>query len=223
MTAKPFGVMFGRLVRQKRAKLGLSQEALAERALGSPLRKAEISRLETGKIENPHAQTLEAIRTVLGISDDEISRMRAEAGAVEDTVQAILGRLAREGQDAFITGERLSPILTKFGIEQPDALTAEEQVALLRSKAADYARLRAEIESIDERSTAVGSLKNGARDAIARLDLPEVERLLARVCEIETEIVAESKFLRGQNTLLMGDARKAYDCFTAAAAAVKQS
>ena len=53
-----FGVPFGRLVREKRGIEGLSQDALAEK---SDLTKARISDIETGKIANPQAKTVDAL------------------------------------------------------------------------------------------------------------------------------------------------------------------
>src|SRR5262245_10426582 len=58
----PFGVLFGRLVREKRGIEGLSQDGLAER---SGLPKARISEIETGKIANPQARTVDALCVAL--------------------------------------------------------------------------------------------------------------------------------------------------------------
>jgi transcriptional regulator with XRE-family HTH domain len=46
-----FGVLFGRLVREKRAIEGLSQDGLAEK---TSLTKARISDIENGKIASAH-------------------------------------------------------------------------------------------------------------------------------------------------------------------------
>ena len=48
------GVLFGRLVREKRGVEGLSQDGLADK---TGLTKARISDIETGKIANPQAKT----------------------------------------------------------------------------------------------------------------------------------------------------------------------
>jgi transcriptional regulator with XRE-family HTH domain len=63
-----FGVVFGRLVREKRGIEGLSQDGLAEK---SGLPKARISDIETGKIANPQARTVDALCVALNISREE--------------------------------------------------------------------------------------------------------------------------------------------------------
>ena len=64
----PFGVPFGRLVREKRGIEGLSQDGLAHK---SGLPKARISDIETGKIANPQARTVDALCVALNISWEE--------------------------------------------------------------------------------------------------------------------------------------------------------
>jgi transcriptional regulator with XRE-family HTH domain len=63
-----FGVLFGRLVREKRGIEGLSQDGLAEK---SGLAKARISDIETGKIANPQTRTVDALSVALNISREE--------------------------------------------------------------------------------------------------------------------------------------------------------
>jgi transcriptional regulator with XRE-family HTH domain len=65
-----FGVLFGRLVREKRGIEGLSQDDLAQR---SGLRKARISAIETGKIARPQQRTIDALCVALNISRAECS------------------------------------------------------------------------------------------------------------------------------------------------------
>ena len=67
----PFGVLFGRLIREKRGIEGLSQDGLAEL---SGLTKAHISVIETGKIFRPQPKTVDALCRALNISDDELAR-----------------------------------------------------------------------------------------------------------------------------------------------------
>jgi transcriptional regulator with XRE-family HTH domain len=63
-----FGVLFGRLVREKRGIEGLSQDGLADK---SGLQKARVSDIETGKIANPQARTVDALCVALNISLEE--------------------------------------------------------------------------------------------------------------------------------------------------------
>ena len=63
----------------------------------------------------------------------------------------------------------------------------------------------------------LGNLKAAAKDAAERLDFAEVEALLARVDEVETEIAAQTKELRADNALLQGKIDAAYAHLSAAA------
>jgi transcriptional regulator with XRE-family HTH domain len=65
-----FGVLFGRLVRQKRGIERLSQDGLAQT---SEVPKARISAIETGKIGSPHPRTVDALCVALNISPAELS------------------------------------------------------------------------------------------------------------------------------------------------------
>jgi transcriptional regulator with XRE-family HTH domain len=60
----------GELIRQRRMKLGVTQEELAERvaSLGEPIRQADISRIERGRVSFPRRARLEAIATALDLS-----------------------------------------------------------------------------------------------------------------------------------------------------------
>lgn len=59
----------GDLIRQRRVKLDLTQEELAERVtdLGEPIRQADISRIERGLVSFPRRARLEAIATALNV------------------------------------------------------------------------------------------------------------------------------------------------------------
>ena len=63
-----FGVLFGRLVKEKRGIEGLSQDGLAGKC---GLAKARISDIEKGKIGNPQAKTVDALCVALNISREE--------------------------------------------------------------------------------------------------------------------------------------------------------
>src|SRR5258708_27984260 len=98
-----FGVLFGRLVREKRGIEGLSQDDLAGK---SDLTKARISDIETGKVNNPQARTVDALCVALNISREERASCRV------------------------FTGPRLPPRLLeslalRFGYANPDSSEAE--------------------------------------------------------------------------------------------------
>jgi len=58
---------------------------------------------------------------------------------------------------------------------------------------------------------------DAAQDVANRLDFDEVESLLYRVDEVETEIAAETKIVRARNALMRGRAEQASDILSAAA------
>ena len=64
----------GEQLRRWRVRAGLSQEALAERA---GLSVQAIGALETGKRRRPYPQTIAALATALGLSDQEAMALRA--------------------------------------------------------------------------------------------------------------------------------------------------
>ncbi|MEM8959500.1 MAG: tetratricopeptide repeat protein [Pseudomonadota bacterium] len=92
-----------------------------------------------------------------------------------------------------------------------------ELIQFLDLKAQEYASFQAQIDLIDERTAGLGNLKAAAKDAAERLDFEEVETLLARVDEVETEIAAQTKELRADNALLRGRVEEAYRLLSAAA------
>jgi transcriptional regulator with XRE-family HTH domain len=72
-----FGARFGNLIREKRGVEGWSQDDLA---LKSDLTKARISDLETGKVANPQARTIDALCVALNISREERDACRVIDG-----------------------------------------------------------------------------------------------------------------------------------------------
>src|SRR2546421_12691160 len=115
----PFGVLFGRLVREKRGIEGLSQDGLANK---SGLAKARISNIETGKIANPQARTVDALCVALNISREE--RAACHAAPASGLPPRLLDKLARH-----------------FGHDMPDA-TEEELEAFLMAKAEEFREMR---------------------------------------------------------------------------------
>lgn len=63
---------FGRLVRQARTKLGLTQEALAAEALGNADRKGYISNIENGRLPGITSDTVRKIAEAIDISAEQV-------------------------------------------------------------------------------------------------------------------------------------------------------
>ncbi|MEM6939878.1 MAG: hypothetical protein AAF943_18080 [Pseudomonadota bacterium] len=80
----------------------------------------------------------------------------------------------------------------------------------LGKKAEEYEALKAQVDAIPENMQRLANLKAAAQDAIARVDLDEVENLMSMVHEAELEEAAKSAEIRADNALLRGDTAKAY-------------
>lgn len=96
-------IKFGRLVRQARAELSLTQEALAAAALGNPDRKGYISNIEKGRLP--------------GITSDTVRKI---AEAIDLSVQDIPVSLRWHG--ALVTSPSNIPPETQVGSEPPRLL-----------------------------------------------------------------------------------------------------
>jgi transcriptional regulator with XRE-family HTH domain len=207
-----FPAAFGRLIKRLRGEQGLTQQQLAEKvwpvSANGESRKGDISKLETGK-SNPHADTVQRLADVLSIAPDDIDTLRH---------RATLSLSAQLNDIAVLTRDELELLASRFELDKPHAASDAALKQFLTDKAVEYRAYRAQIESIDSRTAGLGNLKSAARDAAERLDFAEVEAMLSRVDQVETEIAAETKELRAANFLLQGRVDDAYQCYAAAAA-----
>ena len=78
MVSPSFAALFGQEVRRARKTQGLTQEQLADRVLGDPTRKGDVSKLENGHRE-PTAETVRRYADALGIPAATIAALRAQA------------------------------------------------------------------------------------------------------------------------------------------------
>jgi transcriptional regulator with XRE-family HTH domain len=130
-----FGVLFGRLVREKRGVEGLSQDGLADKA---GLTKARISEIETGKTANPQARTVDALCVALAISRDE--RAACHSAPASGLPARLLEKLAR-----------------RFGADMPDA-TEEELETFLMAKAEEFGEMRERLEKLAASESRIGDI-----------------------------------------------------------------
>ena len=197
-----FGVLFGRLVREKRGIEGLSQDSLAARA---DLTKARISDLETGKIDNPHAATVDAICVALNISRDE--RSACYGGARTDLPPRLLENLA-----------------LRFGCDHPDSSQAELE-AFLCNKANEFRDMQARLAKITLAEGRVAELAGAAAQALGEGDIQVADQRLAEAEAVQLESTTlaaldrqcELRFARGHAALLAGDVATATAHWEAAA------
>ncbi len=202
------------MVKRKRAAAKLTQGQLAC-ALYPNLaeeeaekRKGDISKLENGRTHNPTTQTIQRIADAVGISGGEIDALHRR---VQMSASEQLDHIPVLDRDA------LELLASRFDIPQPHAMTDAALQQELTKRAEDYRRYKAEVDGIDERYRSLSNLKAAAQDAINRIDLPEVDRLLELVHETELEEAARTAELRADNALLRGDPVRAAAILSSAA------
>ncbi len=148
----------------------------------------------------------------------EMLRHSKETADALDDVRAKYGSLARSLDELrTLHRSQLEALARRFGFDEPDTLGDEELRDLLEAKAGEYRVYKTNIDAIDEHAKGLGNLKGAAKEATERLDFAEVENLLSRVDQVETEIAAKTKELRAENALLRGRVDEAFDHFSAAA------
>ncbi|WP_299625405.1 helix-turn-helix domain-containing protein [uncultured Tateyamaria sp.] len=198
-------VAFGALIKRKRGEARLTQETLAGDVFGDSTRKADISRIENGRV-TPQEATIQKLCDALAISAAETEHIRQARPAAEQL--ANIPALSRE---------ELQNLGARFELEGAFSLPDDELRRLLTLKADEHRVLKAEVDSIDDRLKRLSNLKAAAQDAIARVDLDEVEELLSRVQEVELEEAAKTAELRANNALLRGRVNQAFRILCAAA------
>lgn len=183
----PFGVLFGRLVREKRGVEGLSQDGLADKA---GLTKARISDIETGKIANPQVRTVDALCVALAISRDE------RAACHSDPASGLPAHL-------------LEKLVRHFGAEMPEA-TEEELESFLMAKAEEFGEMRERLEKLAATEGRISELVNAANAALGEGDFETADDLLkeAEAVQMQSSTVvalkkqAELRIARGKAALI---------------------
>jgi transcriptional regulator with XRE-family HTH domain len=185
-----FGVLFGRLIRDKRGIEGLSQDDLAGK---SGLSKARISEIENGKIKSPQARTVDALCVALNISRDERNECRA------------------------INGPRLPPRLLenlalRFGHGNPDA-SEDELEAFLKEKAAEFREMQIRLAHMDGVEGRIADLLAAANIALEEGDFQIADERLAEAegAQLASKTLralegqSKLRFERGHAALLNGE------------------
>ena len=186
----PFGIMFGRLVREKRGVEGLSQDGLAEK---SGLTKARISDIETGKIANPQIKTIDALCVALNIQRSE--RDGCHAAAAPDLPPHLLADLAR-----------------RFGKDTPNA-TEEDLHLFLMAKAEEFQVMRERLKGMAETEGRISELIRAANAALGQGEFGTADSLMAQAeavyLQTSTIVVLEKqaqlRIERGNSALIGSD------------------
>lgn len=161
---------------------------------------------------------IDIARTTDGITIT-LDRVDANTAETKADVKEALNRIGNvESFLANLEGQSTADLrivaaaFEEYALHEKPAL-----IKFLTQKAEEYRRYRAQIDGLDERVAAIANLKDAAQDAAARLDFDEVETLLSRVDEVETEIATEIKEARATNALLRNRPEKAFQILSAAA------
>lgn len=197
---------FAALIKRKRGEAKLTQETLALDVFGDSARKADISRLENARVPKPQEATVQKICTALNISAAEMEPIR----------QSRLSA-AQLDQIPTLSREELENLAARFEIAGVFDRSDADLRHLLTQKATEYRALKAEVDGIEDGLKRLSNLKSAAQDAIARIDLEEVEEILSRVQEVEKEEAAKTAELRAENALLRGKVDQAYALYCDAA------
>jgi len=148
----------GRVIRQRRIEMGLTQEALAE-LVGDGVGQAEISRLERDRVVLPRRARLEQIAQALGLSLGTLLARSGWAGAEDE-----LGASPSPAPSPTVTTR------ADIAAEPDPASTLHEEMALLsdaRDRARDVVR-RTETMIRESQDT-----MSRARQVVGRRMIPE--------------------------------------------------
>jgi transcriptional regulator with XRE-family HTH domain len=157
-----FGVLFGRLIREKRGIEGLSQDALAGK---TGLTKARISELENGKIQNPQIKTVDALCVALNIPRNERDQCRT---ATEPRLPPRL----------------LENLALRFGHQNPDALEGDLET-FLKEKATEFRKMQERLADITAAEGRIADLLAAANAALEEGDFQTADGHLAKAEEAQ--------------------------------------
>ncbi|MBV0911719.1 AAA family ATPase [Anianabacter salinae] len=138
---------------------------------------------------------------------DGFADLRADIAELREAIENVGGA----------SRDVLELLAARFGIADAHDRSDADLRQLLTDKATEYRALKREVDAIDDGLKRLSNLKAAAQDAIARVDLEEVEEILSRVQEVELEEAAKTAELRAENALLRGRVEQAYLLYAAAA------
>ncbi|WP_281967164.1 helix-turn-helix domain-containing protein [Roseovarius nanhaiticus] len=200
-----FGERFGRLVRTRRRAAGLTQGALAERALGKASDKSRISMIERGRVPNPHQATIKAICEELEIDDE----------AVE---------ICRYPDTMAVPKETIDKLAERFGYLKSDA-DLNEKLSYLNKVPEDIRQLKARLEGIERYEEAVQDRKKRIDAALDESEFEIAEIELGYLVSLQktektlpqVRVQAQLQFERAKASLFSRKIGQAVDQFKEAA------
>jgi len=117
-----------------------------------------------------------------------------------------------------LSKDQLEAICLRFDPDFEETESVDAMRDFLKAKSKQLRAYRAAIDQMPDGAAQLHNLKAAAKDALDALDFEQVERLLSRVDEVETEISVATKVLRAKNAPLRNRAEAAFDILDAAAA-----
>lgn len=188
---------------------------------------AELDKAFAAEIAKPSYDKPVGIRAILPLLEQACNDTRLEQalrpalirvqGAVnrEQTIDIKAILAAVQAGQTGIPLKDLQDLAREFGEEITEG--GPQVMEFLRSRATDFFALKAEVDSIPDTMRNLANLKAAAQDAIDRVDLEEVEHLMAMVHETELEEAAKSAEIRANTALLRGKVEDAFRYLSAAA------
>jgi len=226
--SKTFGELLAEEVRERLDTSLMTQRELAEESF--PDRKPDsaerrVREILQGKYKNPSPRTYLPICDTLNITRETIRAMKRAASDKADQAEAERQDFEADAgpipealdHPEGLTRVQLVFLAELFGAAAPETQSDRALRDFLTQKAEEYRAYRAQIDGLDDRVAAIANLKAAAQDAAAKLNFDEVEELLARVDEVQTEIAVETKAARAQNALMRQRPDDAFKLFRDAA------
>jgi tetratricopeptide (TPR) repeat protein len=222
-----FGPAFGLLVKKKRGELKISggelgKHVFADRAnLHEDVLKQDVSKLETGKINSPHARLVAQYRAAfdsLGnpITDEEMAIVRGDNSQDAALLSAFMERNAALGRELHLKDKLVEAIVMRYlpgswqgfdaAIAQIEAvlrLEANQRALPLSNSGADLEQMRAQVRALNDEN---------------RLD--EGQAAIAQAIAEEKTVAKERLF--ALHTDAVDQARRRNDPQTAAEAVIER-
>jgi tetratricopeptide (TPR) repeat protein len=170
-----------------------------------------------------HAELAPQINRALLSRLSKLTKNTQEIKADTQEILAILRQ--RHGFEGVVddkdtlSKDQLEALCLRFDPDFEETESVDAMRDFLKAKSKKFRAYRAEIDQMPDGAAQLHNLKAAAKDALDALDFEQVERLLSRVDEVETEISVATKVLRAKNALLRNRAEAAFDILDAAAAA----
>ena len=149
------------------------------------------------------AEVQETVEDTQKTVEDTNARVRSMQAALEDITTA--------------SRDQLEALASRFEVEAVFEKSDADLRQLLTNKATEYRALKAEVDAIPDAMKHLSNLKAAAQDAIARVDLDEVEHLMTLVHTTELEEAAKSAEIRANNALLRENVEHAFTLLRSAA------